>query len=449
MDRRLLLPDDFTGRVLSACCSRRGFLRNTFAAGIAAAAAAATSAVTSRLPAARAGETAPIPPGDALAGHGHAKRAIFVYLAGGPSHLDLWDPKPGRATGGPFKPAPTAIPGVALGEHLPKLAAQMRRFALIRSMTSKEGNHSRARTLVHTAYPPEATVKHPSFGAAISAEVGPKSFDLPNFVSIGPQQDGAAFLGARNDPFNVNDPNRPIENLGYHDDVGRERTERRLDLLDDLQKGFGETHGSEVVASRDDMFDKAKRMMDTRLRDAFDVAKEDAKIRDAYGRSKTGQGCLMARRLVEAGVSCVEVVVDGWDTHDDNFNRVQKNCSELDPALATLLDDLAGRGLLDSTLVTCFGEFGRTPKINERSGRDHWSKSWAALVAGGGTLAGQVIGETDADGMEPKERPVQVADLYASFWHAFGVDPWKEYSANDRPIWLTPKDGRVVRELFV
>lgn len=361
----------------------------------------------------------------------------------------MWDPKPGRATGGPLTPVATSIPGVSLGQHLPKLAAQMRRFALIRSMTSKEGNHSRARTLVHTAYPPEATVKHPTFGSAISCEAGPKAFDLPNFVSIGAQQDGPAFLGAAHNPFNINDPNKPIENLGYHDDVGRERTEKRLELLDEMQKDFAGSHGTDVTASRDDMFDKAKKMMDSRLREAFDVSKEDAKLRDAYGRTKTGQGALMARRLVEAGVSCVEVVLDGWDTHDDNFNRVAKNCGELDPAIATLLEDLDQRGLLSSTLVTCFGEFGRTPRINERTGRDHWAKSWSALVAGGGTLAGQVIGETDADGMEPKERPVSVSDLYASFWHAFGVDPWKEYAANDRPIFLTPKDGRVVRELFV
>lgn len=316
-------------------------------------------------------------------------------------------------------------------------------------MSSKEGNHSRARTLVHTAYAPEATVKHPTFGSAISAEAGPKSFDLPNFVSIGAQQDGPAFLGAAHNPFNIKDPTKPIENLSYHDDVGRERTEKRLELLDEMQKDFSGTHGTDVTASRDDMFDKAKKMMDSRLREAFDVSKEDAKLRDAYGRTKTGQGALMARRLVEAGVSCVEVVLDGWDTHDDNFNRVEKNCGELDPALATLLEDLDQRGLLSSTLVTCFGEFGRTPRINERTGRDHWAKSWSALVAGGGTLAGQVIGETDADGMEPKERPVSVSDLYASFWHAFGVDPWKEYLASDRPIFLTPKDGRVVRELFV
>lgn len=445
MERQILLPDDHSGRVLRACCSRRGFLRSTFAGGLAAAAAAATA----KLSVARAADDLPIPPGDSLAGHGKAKRAIFVYLAGGPPHIDLWDPKPGRATGGPLTPVATAIPGVHLGQHLPQVAAQMRRFALIRSMTSKEGNHSRARTLVHTAYPPEATVRHPSFGSAISAEAGPKEFDLPNFVSIGPQQDGPAFLGVAHNPFSVNDPNRPVENLTYHDDVGRERTEKRLALLEEMQRDFAASHGSGVTAGRDDMFDKAKKMMDSRLREAFDLAKEDAKLRDAYGRTKTGQGCLMARRLVEAGVSCVEVVVDGWDLHDDCFNRAAARCGELDPALATLLEDLSSRGMLESTLVTCFGEFGRTPRINERNGRDHWARAWSALVAGGGTLPGQVIGETDADGAEPKQRPVSVPDLYASFWHAFGVDPWKEYTANDRPIFLTPKEGRVVRELFV
>lgn len=440
---RLRIPDSVTGRFLDVtCCSRRGLLRNSMAAGLAAAAA------TARMPHLRA-QDAPIAPGDRLAGHAKAKRAIIVYLAGGASHLDLWDPKPGRETGGPFKPVDTALPGVKLGEHLPKLAAAMRHFALIRSMTSKEGNHTRARTLVHTAYQPEATVKHPTFGSAVSAEAAPKEFDLPNFVTVGPQQDGPAFLGARHTPFRVDNPNQPIENLSYHDDVGRDRTEKRLALLDRMQGEFGATHGDEVVASRDDMFDKAKKMMDSRLRDAFDLNKEDAKVRDAYGRTKVGQGALMARRLVEAGVSCVEVVMDGWDTHDDNFTRVQKNCGELDPALAALVEDLRTRGLLESTLVTCFSEFGRTPRINERTGRDHWAKSWGALVAGGGTIGGQVIGSTDRDGMEPADRPVTPADLHASFWHAFGVDPWKEYTANERPILLTPKDGRIVKELFV
>jgi uncharacterized protein (DUF1501 family) len=314
-------------------------------------------------------------------------------------------------------------------------------------MSSKEGNHSRARTLVHTAYSPEATVTHPTFGSGISAEVGPKAFDLPNFVSIGPSQDSAAFLGVQNAPFVVDNPNRPIQNLEYA--VGADRVERRLDLLQTLQDGFAGTHGKDVTAGRDDMFAKSKRLVDSKLREAFDLSKEDAKVRDAYGRTEVGAGCLMARRLAEAGVSCIEVSVNGWDTHDDNFNRVEKLCGGLDSALATLLEELGQRGLLDSTLVTCFGEFGRTPRINERSGRDHWARAWSALVAGGGTYGGQVIGATDDDGMAPKDRPVAVADLYASFWHAFGVDPWKEYMANDRPITLTPKDGRIVRELFV
>ena len=447
MNAKLLIPDDLTGRLIEACCSRRGFLRNSLAGGLAAAAAAAGARGGVAQDAASG--SSPTTPGTGTDGGGKAKRAIFVYLAGGASHLDLWDPKPGRETGGRLKPVATPIPGIVLGQHLPKLAAQFRRFALIRSMTSKEGNHSRARTLVHTAYSPEATVKHPTYGSAVAAEIGTRGFELPNFVSVGPQQDGPGFLGVQNGPFRVDNPNQPIENLAYHDDVGKERTEKRLDLLESMQTDFANTHGNEVTAGRDDMFDKAKKMMDSRLRDAFDLAKEDGKIRDAYGRTKTGQGCLMARRLIEAGVSCVEVVVDGWDTHDDNFNRVEKNCGELDPALATLLDDLAARGLLDSTVVTCFSEFGRTPRINERSGRDHWAKSWGALVAGGGTIGGQVIGATDQDGMEPADRPVTPADLYASFWHAFGVDPWKVYTANDRPITLTPKEGKIVRELFV
>jgi hypothetical protein len=447
MTQRVFVPDNHCGKLVPARCSRRGFVANSFVAGLAAAAAAAAAKT------AFGGDPPtrerPVDPGESLAGYGKAKRAIFVYLQGGPSHLDTFDPKPGRETGGPFKPVATPIPGVALGEHLPKLAAQMRRFALIRSMSSKEGNHSRARTLVHTAYSPEATVTHPSYGAALSAEVGRKDFDLPNFVSIGPQQDEAGFLGVQHAPFVIDNPNRPIQNLDYDVAVGGDRVARRLELLSGLQQEFAATHGREATEGRDDMFRKAKRLVDTKLRDAFDLSKEPDAVRAAYGRTETGAGCLMARRLVEAGVACVEVVVNGWDTHDDNFDKVAKLCGGLDPALAALLDDLASRGLLDGTLVTCFGEFGRTPRINPRGGRDHWAKSWSALVAGGGVMGGQVIGSTDADGMAPLDRPVGVADLHASFWHSFGVDPWKEYTANDRPITLTPKDGRIVKELFV
>jgi hypothetical protein len=436
------VPDNLSGKVLRACTSRRGFLRQSLFAGVAAAIS------SSRLGVAFADDR-PIPPGDRLPGHGKAKRAIFIYLSGGPSHIDTFDPKPGRPTGGPFTPVKTPIPGVVLGEHLPKTAARMLDVALIRSMTSKEGNHSRARTLVHTGYPPEATVKHPTLGSSISAEIAPEEFELPSFVSIGPSQDGPAFLGVRNAPFVIGNPERPPENMDYHAAVGKDRVERRLELLADLQADFATSHGRDVTAGQDDMFAKAKRLMDSELRAAFELDQEKPALRAAYGEGRFGQGVLMARRLAEAGVSCVEVVLNGWDTHDDNFERVAALCGQLDAALATLLSDLSDRGMLDSTLVACFGEFGRTPKINARGGRDHWAKGWSALLAGGGVMGGQVIGETDADGNEPALRPVQVADLHASIWHAFGVDPWTEYTANDRPILLTPKEGRIVQELFV
>ncbi len=439
---RIHVPDNLSGGLIQACCSRRGFLRTSMFAGVASALA------TSKLSLAFADDR-PIPPGDGLPGHGKAKRAIFIYLAGGPSHLDLWDPKPGRPTGGPFVPVKTPIPGVVLGQHLPKTAARMLDFALIRSMTSKEGNHSRARTLIHTGYPPEATVKHPTMGSSLSAEIAPADFELPNFITVGPAQDGPAFLGVKHAPFVTTNPLKKPDNMEYHNAVGKDRVERRLDLLKDMQEGFAASHGERVTAGQDEMFAKAKRLMDSPLRQAFDLDSEKPKLREAYGKDRFGQGVLMARRLAEAGVSCTEVVLGGWDTHDDNFNRVEALSAQLDAALSTLLADLADRGMLDSTLVACFGEFGRTPKINARGGRDHWAKSWSAVVAGGGVMGGQVIGETDADGMEPTIRPVTVADLHASIWHAFGVDPWTEYTANERPILLTPKEGRVVTELFV
>ena len=436
-----LIPDNVTGTRLAACCSRRSFLHGSLFATVAA--ALSSTGLRSAL-----ADDRPIPPGDRLPGHGKAKRAVLIYLAGGPSHIDTFDPKPGRETGGPFTPVKTPIPGVVLGQHLPKTAARMLDLALIRSMTSKEGNHSRARTLVHTGYPPEATVKHPTIGSSLAHEIAPAEFELPSFVSIGPQQDGPAFLGVRNAPFVVNDPRRPPDNMEYHDAVGQDRVERRLELLAELQKGFAQRSGEAVTAGHDDMFAKAKRLMDSRLRETFDLDREKPADRERYGATRFGQGALLARRLLEAGVTCTEVVLGNWDTHDDNFTRVESLCGELDSGLAALLDDLRDRGMLDSTLVACFGEFGRTPRIHERGGRDHWARALAALLAGGGVMGGQVIGGTDADGTEPAYRPVQVADLHASLWHAFGVDPWTEYTANDRPILLTPKEGRIVEELF-
>src|SRR5262245_61578104 len=248
MSQQILVPDEASGRVVPACCSRRGFLRHSMVAGLAAAAAAAASRT------ALGGDPPvverPPDPGASLAGYAKAKRAIFVYLQGGPSHLDTFDPKPGRPTGGPFKPVATAIPGVYLGEHLPRLAAQIKRFAVVRSMTSKEGNHSRARTLVHTAYAPEATVTHPTFGSALSCERGKEDFDLPNFVTVGGggAADGAGFLGVQHAPFIVDAPGRPIANLDYNPQIGEPRVSRRLSLLMDMQGDFAATHGKDVVA---------------------------------------------------------------------------------------------------------------------------------------------------------------------------------------------------------
>lgn len=443
MDHRIYVPDDLSGTLLRAEWSRRGFLRSSLAAGIAAAAFAA-------LPGSRRAlaEDAPIPPGARLSGYGQAKRAVLIHLDGGPSHIDTFDPKPGRPTGGPFEPVKTPLPGVYLGEHLPKLAALMPELSVIRGMSSSEGNHTRARTLVRTAYPPEATVKHPTMGSAISAEVAPKDFELPNFVTIGPQPEGPAFLGVKNAPFVLANATRPIDNIDYHEAVGKERAERRLEWLAKMQRNFAKTHGEAVTAGQSEMFTKAKRLVDSPLTDAFDLDDEPAKSRDVYGRDAFGQGCLMARRLLEVGVSCVEVALGGWDTHDDNFERLKPLCTTLDTGLAALISDLRARGMLDSTLVVCMGEFGRTPRINERNGRDHYPRAFAALAAGGGVRGGQVVGATDADGVEVIERKVAPADLHASWWHAFGVDPWKEYHANDRPITLTPKTGRIVSELF-
>ncbi|MCI0340764.1 MAG: DUF1501 domain-containing protein [Planctomycetales bacterium] len=414
--------------------SRRGFLGGTMGTGL--------SLLFSQMPFAQvlAQDAPKILPAT-------ADSCILLWMAGGPSQLDTFDPKPGRPTGGPIQTVPTSVAGVELSEHLPKIAAQMKHLALIRSMTSKEGDHQRARYYVHTGHPPEATAAHPSLGAIVARHRGNPDFDLPNFVSIGGGSVGGGYFGPDNNPFVVQRPGAPIENLKAP--VGDARLERRLKLLEDLEQRFAGARATEPVEAHEAMYAKAVRMMRSPMIEAFDVSKEPEEVKAAYGKTPFGTGCLMARRLIEKGVKCVEVVLNGWDTHDDNFNRVKTLCGALDPAYATLLTDLDSKGLLKRTLVIWMGEFGRTPKINDRGGggRDHFPKAWCSVLAGGGIRGGQVIGKTDADGQEVADRPVTVPDLFASLCRAFAVDPGQVNHAGPRPIKLVEK-GTLVKELF-
>ncbi len=382
-----------------------------------------------------------------------AKSVIVVWLAGGPSHIDTFDPKPGVDNGGPTKAIATSADGVQIAEYLPLVASQMKHASLIRSMTSKEGSHERGRYLLHTGYAPTGTVVHPSMGAITAMETGAKDFDLPNFIAINNPTEGAGFLPPDYAPFVIDNPSAgndgrvAIKNLAPANGDDK-RFRERLKLLEEQEKEFAKERSSEETEKHKTAYEKAEKLMHTPLLRAFNLGEEKEEVRKAYGSDRFGQGCLLARRLVETGVKFIEIGLGGWDTHQENFQRVGENCRKLDPGLGSLLKDLAERRLLESTLVLCLGEFGRTPKINKDNGRDHYPKVFSALIAGGGVQGGRVVGATDKDGVDVKERPVSIGDLMATVYSCVGVDVKKEiYSPLGRPLKFVD-NGAPIKELL-
>ncbi|MFN0205279.1 MAG: DUF1501 domain-containing protein [Planctomycetota bacterium] len=376
-----------------------------------------------------------------------AKRCVFIYLQGGPSHLDTFDLKPGHANGGEFKPLETAVSGIQISEHFPNLAKEMKDICIIRSMTTKEGNHERGRYLVHTGYAPQAAVQHADWGSILSHEVGDPKFDLPAFVSVGGGAYTGGYFGSQHSPFAIQRASQPLEDVALPDGVSKERYEERRKLLKELDTRFEKKTSSPAVEPHKNIYNRADRLMKSPLLEAFDINKEEAKSRDAYGTDEFGKSCLLARRLIEAGVTCIQVALNGWDTHQNNFPRVQELSGKLDIGMSQLIRDLRSRGLLKDTIVMCFGEFGRTPRIND-SGRDHYPKTWSAVLAGGGIKGGQVVGSTTPDGMDIKDRPVTIPDLYRTLGSQFGVDTHQVNFAGPRPITLVDKAGVMIPELI-
>ena len=375
-----------------------------------------------------------------------AKACILLYMEGGPSQLDTFDPKPGQPTGGPFKAIETSVKGIRISEHLPLLARQMKRLCLIRSLTSREGNHDRARHLMHTGYPPQGGVDHPAFGSLVAATHDTHS--MPGYVAIGGPGEDAGFLDASLSPFPVLDPTKPTRNLGLAGGIDDGRFDTRLGLWRTLQADFAGDHPGVLASGQRAVGEQAVSLMRSSGVAAFDIASEPEAMKKAYGDSPFGAGCLMARRLVAQGVPFVEVLLRGWDTHESNFPRVTELSATLDQAMSALLDDLASRGLLDSTLVLWMGDFGRTPAINDRGGRDHFPTASNIVLAGGGVKGAQVIGETNDAGDEIVTRPLSVPDLYRSVAWAMSIDPDKSrFAPSGRPV-KTVDGGTVISELF-
>jgi hypothetical protein len=374
---------------------------------------------------------------------------ILLWMGGGPSQFETFSPKPGHENGGETKAISTAVAGIQIADSLPKCAAAMKDIAIIRSMTSKEGSHPRATFLLHHGYLPMGGVKFPTLGSHVAQQIGKPGFELPSFVRIGGRgadAGGAGFLGVDYDPFVLQNPDAKPENT--QPATRDERYARRLKMLEQVDANFGAVEGKDLVADHQKLIRKSSNMILSPKMEAFDLSKESDKMHEAYGRTKFGAGCLLARRLVESGATFVEVNQEGWDTHDNNFERTKTNNGTIDQPMAQLITDLKQRGMLDKTLVIWMGEFGRTPRINARAGRDHYPRAFNVALAGGGIRGGQVVGETDAGGEEVTKRLVTVSDLFRTIYTTLGIDADHEnMSRIGRPIKLVD-GGQVVKELL-
>ena len=402
------------------------------------------------------------------------RACILLWMNGGPSQTDTFDLKPGHANGGPFREIQTSVPGVRISEHLPRLAQQMRDIAIVRSLSTREGDHGRATFYMRTGYMPVGPIQYPTIGSLISKELGREDAALPNFVSIAPFRVfnpaayGPGFLGPQYAPLLVGDNQnfQPVQNTSVGDtlrvqdmlppgEVTTPQFDARVSILEDMERDFVARHPGVSPQSHRTAYDRAVRLMRTAARSAFNLDDEPAQIRDGYGRNLFGQGCLLARRLVERGVPFVEVnlgaipgVQIGWDTHQQNFNNVRQLSSVLDPAWAALIVDLRQRGLLDSTLIVWMGEFGRTPRINPQQGRDHFPNAWSAVLAGGGIRGGQAYGRTSPDGMTVDQNQVDVPKFMATICAALGIDHTKQNMSNvGRPIRIADHGSNPIPEI--
>ncbi|MGE3805481.1 MAG: DUF1501 domain-containing protein, partial [Gemmataceae bacterium] len=398
------------------------------------------------------------------------RSCILLWMNGGPSQIDTFDLKPGHANGGPFKEIATSVPGIKISEHLPGLAKRMEHLALVRSLSGREGEHGQASFFAHTGYVQRGPIQYPTLGSLVARQLEDGAASLPGFVSIAPFRalNAAAhapgFLGPRYASLSVGadqafrsnaGAERPlgVENLAAPD-AAANRFASRWQLLERMQSRFDADHPDGPAQAQRTAYQRAVRMMRQEAAKVFKLDDEPARVRDAYGRNAFGQGCLLARRLVEHRVPFVEVSLGGqtgidWDTHSDNFARVRTLSNILDAAWSQLLDDLKGRGLLESTLIVWMGEFGRTPTINGSNGRDHYPLVSSAALAGGRIKAGQVIGKTSKDGAAVSERPVSLPEFLATVFEALDIDPQAQNTSNtSRPIPLVETGTRPVRELL-
>lgn len=400
------------------------------------------------------------------------RHCILLWMNGGPSQIDTFDMKPAHTNGGEFKERATQSTGLRISEHLPKLADCADQLAIVRSLSTKEGDHARGTHLVRTGHAPMGDVSYPSIACSLSKELSKTDALLPAYVSVAPRAEisppayGPGFLGQRYAPAIVagSQASPPastpsvtptlaelkLQHIEHPPGIDVRQAARRMKLWHALEHKFLQERKTDSLHAHHDLYKKAAELMRPEVRDAFDLSGEGANVRSMYGPGQFGQGCLLARRLVERGVPFVEVALGGalgWDTHADNFRQVQALSTELDAGWATLMTELAERGLLESTTIVWMGEFGRTPVINANGGRDHFPAAWTAVFAGGGIAGGQSYGRTSTDGSEVEENPVAIGDLLATLCAALGLPPDHEnFTGSERPIKIA--EGTPIGEIL-
>lgn len=378
-----------------------------------------------------------------------AKRVIYLYMAGGMTHLDTFGVVPGADTMGDTKTIGTSADGVQISEYLPETAKMMHRGAIINSLSSTQGAHAQGNYFQHTSYTMRGATRHPTMGAWLQKFQGKGNADLPGSVIItgDSKHPGGGFFEAAFQPLILNDPAKGLQNSRRPNSLSESDFDYRLGLSAKLDQGFRQTYNYDGVKAYADVYKDAIQVMKSEDLEAFDLSKESDDAHRAYGSGNFGQGCLLARRLIEHGVRFVEVNLGGWDMHQDIYARLPERAADLDKPLGTLLADLERRGLLDDTLVVLTSEFGRTPKINQNSGRDHYPKAFSSVLWGGGIAGGQVYGKTDK-GIEVTENKISPPDLNATIAYGLGLPlDLVLYSASKRPFTVTDK-GKPVTSLF-
>jgi uncharacterized protein (DUF1501 family) len=382
---------------------------------------------------------------------GKQRRMLVVYLAGGASQLETWDPKPGTDTGGPFRAIPTSVPGVHISELLPYTAQQMHRLAIVRSVNTQENDHGKGNYIMHTGRRETPGNEYPKIGSIAAKYLAPETSALPGYIHIaaggggGVSQSDAAFLGPRYSRVSLGD-GKPPANTERAADLTEASDSARDALRRKLTDRFTSRRRTAATEAYTSSYDQAVQLM--KQRELFDVSKEPPEQAERYGSHDFGRHCLLARRLLEAGVTYAEVVHREYDSHYENFDFHIEQLGEFDRTFATLIDDLAQRGLLETTLVVVMSEFGRTPQINHYYGRDHWGMAWSVALAGAGIQPGAVIGKTNDNGTAVADREVHGGHLFHTYMRAVGLDPMAQFDVDGRPIQMADPTASAIEELL-